>query len=219
MGRASAATAAAERSSAARAAASAPLDASRRLPENALTLTGARTIPEPRHTTGPTTARLLHRALTVDDAEAFFALNGNPDVMRHTGEPMLESVEAAREALAAYPDFDTVGYGRWGCVLRETGEVIGFCGLKYLDDLDVTDVGYRFLPEHWGRGLATEACRASVAYGFDVIGLERIVGLALPENVASHRVLEKVGMRADGAFDWDGEHVLRWVMERDDPRT
>lgn len=109
-------------------------------------------------------------------------------------------------------DFDAVGYGRWGCVLKEIGRVIGFCGLEYLD---VVDIGYRFVPGYWGRGLATEACRASVAYGFDVIGLERIVGLALSENLASHRVLEKV----DGAFDWDGEHVLRWVMARGDLRT
>ena len=166
------------------------------------------------HKAGPETSRLQHRAFTVDDAGAFFALNSHPEVMRFTGEPPLPSLEAAREAIASYPDFDTVGYGRWACVLKETRTIIGFCGLKYLPLLDAVDVGYRFLPEYWGRGLATEACRASLEFGFDTLQLERIVGLVLPENVASIRVLEKVGMQADGRVVDDGELVLRYSISR-----
>lgn len=172
----------------------------------------------PDHRTGPTTPRLFHRALTPDDAAAFFALNGNPEVMRLTGEPPLTSVEQARAAIESYPDWDTVGYGRWGCVLRETGALIGFCGLKWLDDLEEVDVGYRFLPEFWGRGLATEACAASVAFGFEVLGLQRLIGLVLPENAGSIRVLEKVGMRREETFDYDGLTAVRYAIERDDPR-
>jgi len=164
--------------------------------------------------TGPETPRLLLRALTVADAEAFFALNSHPDVMRLTGEPPLASLDQARDALAAYPDFDTVGYGRWGCVLKDTRVVIGFCGLKYLADLDAVDVGYRLLPDYWGRGLATEACRASVAFGFDVLQLGRIIGLVLPENTASIRVLEKSGLRPDGEIEYDGRRVLRYAVTR-----
>lgn len=167
------------------------------------------------HRTGPETTRLLHRAFTVDDAAAFFALNGDPEVMRLTGEPLLASVEEARAAIAAYPDFETVGFGRWACVLRESGAVIGFCGLKLLPELDEVDVGYRFLPEYWGQGLATEACRASLAYGFDVLGLTRIIALVLPVNGASIRVLEKVGMRPEGTMEYDGQQALRYVLERD----
>ena len=55
--------------------------------------------------------------------------------------------------------------------------MIGFCGLKYLDDLNAVDIGYRFLPEYWGRGLATEACLASVTFGFEVLKLDLIIGL------------------------------------------
>lgn len=164
--------------------------------------------------TGPRTDRLVMRAMTAADADAFFALNSHPEVMRHTGEPPIESVEAARQALERYPDFDTVGYGRWGCVLRETGALIGFCGLKSLDDLDEVDIGYRFLPEYWGRGLATEACRASLAFGFDTIGLERIIGLVMPANVASIRVLDKCGMVADGEIDYDGVRALRYAKSQ-----
>ncbi|MCA9254884.1 MAG: GNAT family N-acetyltransferase [Phycisphaerales bacterium] len=166
------------------------------------------------HRTGPETTRLILRAMTTDDAAAFYALNSHPDVMRLTGEPPLTSIEAAREAIATYPDFNTVGYGRWGCVLKDTGAMIGFCGLKYLDDLEEVDLGYRLLPEYWGRGLATEASLASVAFGFETLKLNRIIGLVLPENIGSIRVLEKVGMRAEGEFIYDGQRALRYVVER-----
>ncbi len=175
-----------------------------------------------QYRTGPETRRLRHRAFTVGDAEAFFALTSHPEVIRFTGEPPLPSVDAAREAIASYPDWDTVGYGRWASVLKETRAVIGFCGLKYLPKLDAVDVGYRFLPEYWGRGLATEACRASLDFGFTTLRLEQIIGLVLPENAASIRVLEKVGMQADGEVVYDGESALRYSMTRrgwDDERA
>jgi RimJ/RimL family protein N-acetyltransferase len=77
-----------------------------------------------QYRTGPETARLRHRAFTVEDAEALFALNGNPEVMRYTGEPLLTFLDAARRAIEFYPDFETVGYGRWACVLKETQELL-----------------------------------------------------------------------------------------------
>lgn len=163
---------------------------------------------------GPETNRLEHRAFTVDDAEVFFALNSNEEVMRFTGEPMLESLSAAKQAIEIYPDFDEVGYGRWACVLKESQAVIGFCGLKYLPDLDVTDIGYRFFPQYWGRGLATEACRASLDFGFHTLGLDQIIGLVIPGNIASIRVLEKVGMQSEGEFDYDGTLVIRMASLR-----
>lgn len=165
---------------------------------------------------GPETQRLTLRAMTIDDAAAFYALNSHPDVMRLTGEPPLQSEDEARKAIAAYPDFDKVGYGRWGCVLKESQSVIGFCGLKYLDDLNEVDIGYRFLPEYWGQGLATEACVATMAFGFDVLKLDRIIGLVLPENTASIRVLQKIGMRHDGDVSYEGQMALRFAIARTD---
>lgn len=165
----------------------------------------------PSHTTGPETDRLLHRAFTIDDSAAFHALNGNPDVMRLTGEPILTSLQAARDAIRNYRDFDEIGYGRWACILKKTGSVIGFCGLKYLPDLDAVDVGYRFMPQYWGQGLATEACKASLDFGFATLKLNEIIGLVLPRNAASIRVLQKAGMQPDGKFLYDGQPVLRYV--------
>jgi ribosomal-protein-alanine N-acetyltransferase len=164
--------------------------------------------------TGPQTARLEHRALIQDDAEVFYKLNSHPEVMRYTGEPPLGSLEEAGEAILNYPDFKTVGFGRWACVLRDSRAVIGFCGLKYLPDLDVVDVGFRFFPEYWGQGIATEACKASIAFGFEVLKLDRIIGLVLPENHASVRVLEKCGLQLSGEIDYDGEHALKYEIFR-----
>ncbi|QEF97401.1 anhydro-N-acetylmuramic acid kinase [Stieleria maiorica] len=169
--------------------------------------------------TGPRTARLSMRAMTVDDAESFLALNGNLQVMRYTHEPLTESLDQAKESLRCYPDFDDVGFGRWGCYLNETGQMIGFCGLKRLPELEEVDVGFRFLPEFWGRGLATEAARASVKFGFERIGLQRIIGLVLPDNHASIRVLEKSGLRFEDEFYEQGLRVLRYGIGRVDLKS
>ena len=165
---------------------------------------------------GPETQRLTHREFFVEDAGSVFALNSNPDVMRFTGESLLGSLDAARCFIADYPDFDRVGYGRWACILKETQSIVGFCGLKYLPDIDEVDLGFRFLPTYWGRGLATEACSATLDFGFNTIGLARVVAFVMPENAASIRVLEKVGMQFDADFDYDGILTMRFVVNKPD---
>jgi len=166
-----------------------------------------------KHVVGPTTDRLTLRAMTEDDAEAFYRLNSNAEVMRFTHEPLMPSVEAARNAIASYPDFDRYGYGRWGCFLKAGGPMIGFCGLKYLPEFDAVDIGYRLLPEFWGRGLATEAARATIAFGFDTLKLKQIIALTIAENAGSIRVLEKIGMRLEGEVAYDGVTPLKYVID------
>lgn len=165
---------------------------------------------------GPETERLLLRAMTVQDASCFYSLNSHPEVMRFTGESACTSVAAATSAIREYPDFGTVGFGRWGCYLRGREKLIGFCGLKYLPDVGEVDLGYRFLPEYWGQGLATEACRASVKFGFHTIQLQQIIAHVMPENTASIRVLEKVNMQLDGLREYDGHRVLQYRIEQRD---
>ena len=167
------------------------------------------------HRTGPETERLFLREFTVDDVESYLTLRSDPEILRYTGDAPLRSLEEARQAILDYPDFQTVGFGRWACVLKETGRAVGFCGLKYLEELDEVDLGYRFLTEYWGRGLATESSLASLEYGFRVLRLERILGLARPENHASIRVLEKVGMKPDGEVLYFGLPALRFCATRD----
>lgn len=171
---------------------------------------------EGEHRRGPDTARLVMRAFEVGDAEAFFRLNSHPDVIRYTGEAPCGSVEVARAQIGAYADWDRYGIGRWATVHKGTGEVMGFAGLKYLPEFDQVDLGYRFLPQYWGKGLATEASLACLAYGFDTLGLQQIVAFALADNGASLRVLDKVGFSRREPILYDGEPAEYYVMEARD---
>jgi RimJ/RimL family protein N-acetyltransferase len=83
-------------------------------------------------------------------------------------------------------------------VRRDTGRYIGWFTLKYIPDTVEVEVGYRLLRNAWGRGFATEGARELVRYGFDDLGLHRIVGLTHRDNAASQRVLQKAGLRPAG---------------------
>jgi RimJ/RimL family protein N-acetyltransferase len=84
--------------------------------------------------------------------------------------------------------------------------------LKYLDELGEVDVAFRLMRTHWGLGLATEVALASVRFGFADLGLKRIIGLVMPENIASVRVLEKTGLRyAETVMFW-GSQFSKYVI-------
>ena len=160
------------------------------------------------------TDRLLLREYVEEDAEAFFKLNTDPEVLRFVPDKRLLNVEQARQILVDHPiaDYRKYGFGRGACILKSTGEQIGFAGLKYLEELGEVDVAYRLMPAHWGQGLATEAALASVRYGFADLGLKRIIGLVMPENIASVRVLEKTGLRyAEEVMFW-GSQFSKYVI-------
>lgn len=163
------------------------------------------------HRQGPETSRLRLRAFSADDADDFYALNSHPEVLRYTGEPPLESLEAARVAIETYPDWAQYGFGRWACELKETQRVIGFCGLKHLPELNEVDLGFRFLPQYWGQGLATEASLASLKFGREVLQLQRIIALVLAENAGSVRVLEKVGLQFEREVEYFDEACQLWA--------
>jgi ribosomal-protein-alanine N-acetyltransferase len=107
-------------------------------------------------------------------------------------------------------------YTACAVVEKASGELIGHCGLRYIADISETEVLYAFGKDFWGRGYATEAARESVAYGFDRVGLERIIGLAIPENIASCKVLEHCGLEYEKdthLFDLD---LAYYALNRED---
>nr|WP_294860712.1 GNAT family N-acetyltransferase [uncultured Fluviicola sp.] len=140
------------------------------------------------------TSRLYLREMTPEDAEVAYLLNLDPEVLRYTGDDPFESVAEAKAFLENYASYRTYGFGRWGMILKETGEYLGWCGLKYTPELDEFDIGYRLMKKFWGKGYATEAAEACLELGFNQFELKTIVGRALPVNVASIRVLEKIGL-------------------------
>lgn len=141
------------------------------------------------------TERLLLRLFTEEDANLVFLLNQDPDVTQFTGDPVRD-LSQAQEVLqkAILPQYALYGYGRWAVHTKPGLEFIGWCGLKMRPELNEIDLGYRFMKNSWGRGYATEAAAATLRFGFEKLGIKRIVGRALPGNRASLNVLEKCGM-------------------------
>jgi len=156
------------------------------------------------------TTNLILRPFTLDDADAYWPLVSLPEVLRYTGEEAKTSLDAVRDVLLTRPmrDYVVHGYGRMACIEKSSGRLVGFSGLKYLDDWQETDVGYRFLPECWGKGYATESALALMAQGREAFGLRRFIGLVQPANGASSRVLEKLGLVYEHSFDPEDGHGL-----------
>ena len=149
------------------------------------------------------TRRMRFRRFASQDATGFFELNSDPEVIRYTGDPPFKSVEDAGNFISNYSHYDLYGYGRWAMELKESGEFIGFAGLKYTPELKETDLGFRLFKRLWGKGLATEAAFACLEYAWQQLELDTIVGRAMENNPASWRVLEKIGMQQDKSMEQD----------------
>jgi len=161
------------------------------------------------------TTRLYIREFGNDDVEVVYAMNSDPQVMKYIAA--IETYEQVKAILQktheTYYQQDTK-FGAWAVVSKETHEVVGLCLLKPLEDTGEIEVGYRFLLPHWGKGYATEVAQALVQYGFQTIGLKRIVAITDTQNDASQRVLEKVGLRFE-RFDYFLERDVKFfAIER-----
>ncbi|MCA1928568.1 GNAT family N-acetyltransferase, partial [Rheinheimera sp.] len=145
------------------------------------------------------TPRLVLRAFTLDDVDAMYQLMTVPDVIRYVGNKPAQSKQDTLDYLQQHPlrDYQVYGYGRFACVWKATGQVIGFSGIKYLEEIQETELGYRFLPEYWGKGLATEAGHAVIQFA-QGLGLSRLVAVIHPDNQGSKQVAVKLGFSLEG---------------------
>jgi RimJ/RimL family protein N-acetyltransferase len=158
------------------------------------------------------TARTIMRPLTILDAEDFYMLNMDPDVIRYTGDDAFESVEKAKEFLAQYDQYEKFGVGRLAVIEKETSKFIGWCGLKYHPEDDLHDIGFRFFKEYWNKGYATETAARCLQFGLSDLALPRIVGHAMKENSASIRVLEKIGMKYSRDITMHGQPAMLYEV-------
>jgi len=140
------------------------------------------------------TNRLLLRELEPADAEAFYKLNANPKVIKYTGDKPFASVSETRSFIENYKHYKLNGYGRWAVIEKTSQKFIGFCGLKKNEE-GLVDLGFRLLEETWGKGYATEAAYAAIDIGFNKFDIPAIIGRADRENIASIKVLKKLGMQ------------------------
>lgn len=140
------------------------------------------------------TARLTLRPVRLQDAPAFEAFYGDPEVMAIRKYGVLNSEVARDQVKGMVEHWSTHGFGMWVVEERATGEFAGECGLRWLEDGSDVELSYGLHTRFRGRGLATEAGRATLEFGVEVLGFRRIVALSRGDNIRSHRVLEKLGM-------------------------
>lgn len=148
------------------------------------------------------TERLSLRRFVFDDASFVVELLNQPSFLENIGDRGVRNVDDAHRYLREGPMamYEKYGFGLWRASRRSDDVFVGMCGLLKRDILPDVDVGYAFLPEHWGQGYAFEAANATVQLGARKFGLKRIIGVVSDHNTASIRVLEKVGMRFERMY-------------------
>jgi len=165
------------------------------------------------------TARLRLRRFRDADVPSLAAAHLDAETMRYfpygAAADAAEATRRAEAQVAAYEaHWAARGYGIWALEDRADGSFIGLVGLRFVDELAETELLYRIVRPRWRQGLASEAATRALSYGFEDRGLETIVALAMPANLGSRRVMEKLGMRCDGeARVWDTD-LVRYVARR-----
>ena len=165
------------------------------------------------------TKRIVLHPFRLEDAEDAFAMNQDPRVPRFIPQESSATIEQVRQLMKkiTLSDYEKYGYGRLALMDKYDGHFMGFAGLKFLPDLQEVDLGYRLIHQDWGRGLATEAAQALVRYGFQTLGLNRIIAMAMRDSTRSIRVMKKSGMRCWKAMQHAGHKVV--VYQLTDPPT
>jgi len=166
------------------------------------------------------TKRLTLRQFVPEDAAENYRIYSDAATMRFMGRGP-GSVEAEREQIRKHIAnyYDTYGFGLWAVVLKETGRLIGRCGLLHqqIEGGIEIEVSYLLDRHYWGKGLATEAAREVVRAGFERFKLVRIVALIMPENTASISVAKKIGMEYEREVAYkDFGRVAMYAIRADD---
>ena len=142
------------------------------------------------------TGRLCLRSFRPEDLADLYLVFGDTEVMRYISGGKARTLEETETGLGRTIEaWHNRGYGFWAVTAKASDKVIGYCGFMPLEDTSEIELAYGLAKSHWGGGFATEAARACLRYGFEELKLERIVAVVNPRNVASQRVLEKLGMR------------------------
>lgn len=161
------------------------------------------------------TDRLYLRPLTMDDLEDVHRMHSDPETIRYASGSVKNREESFKWLEWATESYETRGHGFWALELKSSGDYVGHAGLlaQVVDDVPETEIAYWIAREHWGRGLATEAAIASRDYGFRSLGRARLISIIHPDNRASRRVAEKVGLRVEKSAIHKGVDVLIYSID------
>jgi RimJ/RimL family protein N-acetyltransferase len=141
------------------------------------------------------TARLYLRQFTLNDLDDLYRIYSDAEIMKYIGKGVRTRAETESAIHNILKHWEQNNFGMWAVVHKTDCKTIGRCGLCFLDKTPEVELGYALDKFYWNQGLATEASLASLNYGFEILQLEKIVAIARPENIASQRVMQKVGMK------------------------
>ncbi|MBC7817833.1 MAG: GNAT family N-acetyltransferase [Planctomycetaceae bacterium] len=163
------------------------------------------------------TERLIFRDWTAADLEPFHALCSDPGVMQFVGDGEPWSWERTEQFVARAREMSqTLGFCQWPVIHKAESGLIGFCG--FVPASDGVEIGWRLAKEFWGRGLATEAARAVLKHGFESLGFQRVIATVQSPNLASIRVIEKLGLKPESRFHRNGREVILFSINNDNDR-
>ncbi|MEH2284512.1 MAG: GNAT family N-acetyltransferase [Nostoc sp.] len=156
------------------------------------------------------TARLQLRHFSLKDFDYLFRLYSDVEVMRYLSPRTREQTQASLSK--HIQQWQHHNFGMWAVIHKETSAMIGRCGLGFLENTPEVEIGYVFDKSYWNMGLATEASLATLKFGFGKVKLDRIVAIAHPENLASVRVIQKVGMKYEKNASYYGHDVVYYAI-------
>ena len=160
------------------------------------------------------TERTIMRKLTKEDAKDFYTLNLDEEVLKFTGDKPFKDLQTAIDFLTNYDQYEKYGVGRLAVIDKSTLKFIGWCGLKYSEDKNEYDIGFRFYRNYWNKGFATETAKKYLDFAFSKLKIEKIVGRAMKENIGSIKVLEKTGMIFKENFDFEGREGVIYQLTK-----
>ncbi|MBT0608629.1 GNAT family N-acetyltransferase [Aequorivita echinoideorum] len=151
------------------------------------------------------TERLQIRKYTLLDAPFIYELMNSEGWLKNIGNRNINSIADAEAYLERHylSIYSSQGFGPYKVLLKDSSTAIGSCGLYKRDNLDFPDIGFAFLPEFVGQGYALEAAKAIMKYASEELKIEKIVGITLPENITSVKLLKKIGLAEIGTYNFE----------------
>ena len=169
------------------------------------------------------TERLILRHLQLTDIDGMFELDSDPLVHRYLGnKPNSNREQSLNDIAFNILQHKERGIARWAAIEKTSGNFIGWSGLRLNNDLTYNnktnfyDIGYRFIPRYWGNGYATESAIVALDYFFNTLKKEVIYGIAETQNIASNRVLRKIGLQFVNDFTIEGKQAKWYQLNNED---
>ncbi len=161
------------------------------------------------------TERLIIRALDFSDESDIFEMDSDPEVHRFIDNNPVKSITQTREFIGTIQkQYKEHGVARWALVCKETHECLGWAGFEFFktpvnNHVNFYELGYRFKKRYWGKGYATESCKAIIEYGFEQLNINRIFAITYPKHINSKKVLNKLGFKQINDFMY-GREIMCW---------